>query len=287
MLLYSVLPSSVAYWGQGSVAVHRLSGEPLRRTSKTNHQWEVKLLQCHSDNPQWCRHTSSAKLCGWILTRTKMAPNSWAGVRVSRHGWTSWINHTSMTESVWSQKAWRSEQGGFCTSFILADCWPHGWGSWALRNAGCCARNTELCIWEGRGDWLLAPIPPPPLLPLFPFTDRQMRESRWSFTGGQICGHRIDRHCGACSSFPCFLHHFTELGEMPLSTLSSNWGWGGQLRKVLSLLAMMYASYHTPDTFGPLKSARGGYELCWIDCQGWRPFPALPAMSHGVRRSPL
>lgn len=26
------------------------------RKSKTNHQWEVKLLQCHSDNPHWCRH---------------------------------------------------------------------------------------------------------------------------------------------------------------------------------------------------------------------------------------
>lgn len=51
-----------------------------------------------------------------------------------------------------------------------------------------------------------------------------MRASRWSFTGGQRCRLRIDRHCGACPSFSCFLHHFTELGEMPLSALSSERG---------------------------------------------------------------
>ncbi len=127
VLLSSMLPSLVAYWGQGRVAVHWLSGEPLRRSSKTNHQWEVKLLQCHSDNPQWCRHTSSAKFCGWIPTRTKMFPNSFIGVRVSRHGWTSWINHTSMTESV-EPESLKEQQSGFWASFILADCRPHGWG---------------------------------------------------------------------------------------------------------------------------------------------------------------
>lgn len=74
VLLSSRLPSLVAYWGQSSVSVHRHSSRPLRRSSKTNHQWEVKLLQCHSDNPQWSRHTSFAKFCGWILTRTKMFP---------------------------------------------------------------------------------------------------------------------------------------------------------------------------------------------------------------------
>lgn len=31
-----------------------------------------------------------------LLPRTKMFPNSSTGVRVSRHGWTSWINHTCM-----------------------------------------------------------------------------------------------------------------------------------------------------------------------------------------------
>lgn len=53
-----------------------------------------------------------------------------------------------------------------------------------------------------------------------------MRASRWSFTRGQRCRLRIDRHCGACPSFSCFLHHFTELGEMPLSALSSDRGVG-------------------------------------------------------------
>lgn len=149
VLLSSVLPSSLAYGRQRRVTGHSLGGGPLRRSSKTNHQWEVKLLQCHFDNPRWRRHTSSAKFCDWTLTKTEMAPNSSVGVRVSRHGWTSWINHTSMTGRVQSQKALRNNRVG--SSFILADCWPHGWGSWALRSAGCCERNTELCIWEGRG----------------------------------------------------------------------------------------------------------------------------------------
>lgn len=141
VLLSSVLPSVVAYWGQGRVAVHWLSGEPLWRSSKTNHQWEVKLLQCHSDNPQWCRHTSSAKFCGWILTRTKMFLNSSIGVRVSRHGWTSWINHTSMTESV-EPESLKEQQSGFWASFILADCRPHGWGKLSPSKAQAVVRET-------------------------------------------------------------------------------------------------------------------------------------------------
>lgn len=92
--------SLVAYGGQGGVVVYWLSRGPLRRSSKTNNQWEVKLLQCHSVNPRWCHHTSYAKFCSWILTRTKMFSNTSVGVRASRHGWTSRINHTSMTESV-------------------------------------------------------------------------------------------------------------------------------------------------------------------------------------------
>lgn len=71
VLLSSVLPSSLAYGGQRRVTGHCLGGGPLRRSSKTNHQWEVKLLQCHFDNPRWRRHTSSAKFCDWTLTKDR------------------------------------------------------------------------------------------------------------------------------------------------------------------------------------------------------------------------
>ena len=78
---------------------------------------------------------------------------------------------------------------------------------------------------------------------------------------------RIDRHRWVGPSFSCFLHHFTELGEMPIFALSSDRG--GRVGKVLSPLAKtyIYALSHD-DTFGPLKSAEGGYEVYGIDSQG-------------------
>lgn len=264
VFLSSLLLSLVAYWGQGSVAAHWLSSRPLRMSSKTNHQWEVKLLQCHSGNPRWSRHTSSAK------DKKKKNVSQLVHWGLSLKPWMNKLNKSYKYD--WEcvhPESLKEQQSGFWASFILADCWPHGWGSWALRSSGCCERNTELCIWEGRGDWLLAPIPPPPPflhLLSYSLTDRwghlnevsqevSSSDSALTDSGGRVPVSR-------------FLHHFTELGEMPLSALSSEWG--GQVGKVPSPPAKMYARWHTDDTFAPLKSAEGGYEVRRIDSRWMR-----------------
>lgn len=119
------------------------------------------------------------------------------------------------------------------------------------------------------GCWLrYHPPPSPPFLHLLSYslTDRwghlnevsqevSSSDSALTDSGGRVPVSR-------------FLHHFTELGEMPLSALSSEWG--GQVGKVPSPPAKMYARWHTDDTFAPLKSAEGGYEVRRIDSRWMR-----------------
>lgn len=110
-----------------------------------------------------------------------------------------------------------------------------------------------------------------------------MRASRWSFTGGHCCRLRIDKHCGACHSFSCFLHHFTELGEMPFSTLSSN-RVGVGCRGPVAYGEDICVITHCWHIWDP---EIGGYEMCCIDSQGWGPSPATITLTNRVKRSPL
>lgn len=104
-------------------SVARLSEGAVKLTTSGRFGYSSVTLT----TPRWCRRVSSAKFCGWTLTRTNMFPNLSTGVRISRHGWTGWINHTSMTESE-EPESLKEQQRRFGAPFILADCPPHGWG---------------------------------------------------------------------------------------------------------------------------------------------------------------
>lgn len=132
----------------------------------------------------------------------------------------------------------KEQQSGFWASFILADCWPHGWGNWAHRSSGCCERNTELCIRGGRGSWLLALIPPPPSLPpVF-----SLLTNRWRFSD-EVSQWGLPFRLGVME---------TRRGVHLFSIVSAPFHWlgrnvcliqqgRGQVGKVLSVLTKMYA----------------------------------------------
>lgn len=134
-----------------------------QQASKKEHQWEVKGTPVSLWQP-------TAMPTHFLCQGQKCFPKSSTGVWVSCHGWTSMNKSYEYDWECVEPESLKEQQSGFWASFILADCWTHGWGNWVLQSSGCCERNTELCIWKG-GAGLLAPIPPPPL-PLFPFTDR-------------------------------------------------------------------------------------------------------------------
>lgn len=147
---------------------------------------------------------------------------------------TTWMNKLNKShkydseKSSWkARKAWRNNCG-FCASFILADCPPHGWGKLSPSKHSLLWQKHWIMHlrWEGR--LAVGSYSTPSSFTSFPI-HWQMRASKWSFTRGQRCRLRIDRHWGACPSFGCFLHHFTESGETPLSALSSDSGcmWEG------------------------------------------------------------
>lgn len=280
VFLSSLLLSLVAYWGQGSVAAHWLSSRPLRMSSKTNHQWEVKLLQCHSGNPRWSRHTSSAK------DKKKKNVSQLVHWGLSLKPWMNKLNKSYKYD--WEcvhPESLKEQQSGFWASFILADCWPHGWGSWALRSSGCCERNTELCIWEGRGDWLLAPIPPPPFFTSFPIHWQIDEGISMKFRSRSAPQIQHWQTVGGVSLFPVFC------------TISQNWqkchsppshpngaGRWGRFRR-LQQRCMLDDTLMTHLRLWNRPRVVMRYAASILG--GWGPSPATPTVSNGVRRSPF
>lgn len=78
-------------------------------------EWAVKLTTSGRLSYSSVTQATRGEADTLPLPRTKkkkMFPNLSTEVWVSSHGWTSWINHTSMTESVYTQKAWRNNRVG-------------------------------------------------------------------------------------------------------------------------------------------------------------------------------